>query len=44
VPPLPFTLRPGDVVDIDVTGVGRLRNPVVRGLAAMDWFVKDRLG
>jgi 2-dehydro-3-deoxy-D-arabinonate dehydratase len=42
VPPLPFTLRPGDVVDIDVTGVGRLRNPVVRGLSAMDWLVNDR--
>jgi 2-dehydro-3-deoxy-D-arabinonate dehydratase len=44
VPPLPFSLRPGDVVDIDVTEVGRLRNPVVRGLAAMDWLVQDRPG
>ncbi|MCA9176370.1 MAG: fumarylacetoacetate hydrolase family protein [Planctomycetales bacterium] len=26
-----FTLQPGDVVDIDIAGVGRLSNPVVQG-------------
>jgi 2-dehydro-3-deoxy-D-arabinonate dehydratase len=39
VPPLPFTLRPGDVVDIGIAEVGRLRTPVVEGLAAMRWLV-----
>ncbi|MBX6354681.1 MAG: fumarylacetoacetate hydrolase family protein [Micromonosporaceae bacterium] len=39
VPPLPFTLRPGDVVDIDISEVGRLRTPVVEGVAAMRWLV-----
>jgi 2-dehydro-3-deoxy-D-arabinonate dehydratase len=29
VPDLSFSLRPGDVVDISVAGVGRLTNPVV---------------
>jgi 2-dehydro-3-deoxy-D-arabinonate dehydratase len=28
VPPLEFTLRAGDVVTVEVSGVGRLRNPV----------------
>jgi 2-dehydro-3-deoxy-D-arabinonate dehydratase len=39
VPPLPFTLHPGDVVDIGIAGVGRLRTPVVEGVAAMRWLV-----
>jgi 2-dehydro-3-deoxy-D-arabinonate dehydratase len=42
VPPLPFTLRPGDLVDIGIAEVGRLRNPVVEGVAAMRWLVDDR--
>ena len=29
VPDAPFTLAPGDVVDIAIDGLGRLRNPVV---------------
>jgi 2-dehydro-3-deoxy-D-arabinonate dehydratase len=28
VPPLEFTLRPGDLVRIDISGLGRLQNPV----------------
>jgi 2-dehydro-3-deoxy-D-arabinonate dehydratase len=39
VPPLPFTLRPGDVVDIAISDVGRLRSPVVEGVEAMRWLV-----
>jgi 2-dehydro-3-deoxy-D-arabinonate dehydratase len=31
VPPSPFTLAPGDVVEIGIGGVGVLRNPIVRG-------------
>jgi 2-dehydro-3-deoxy-D-arabinonate dehydratase len=31
VPDTPFTLEAGDVVEIDIDGVGTLRNPVVRG-------------
>lgn len=42
VPPLPFTLQAGDVVDISVASVGRLRTPVVQGLDAMRWLVQDR--
>jgi 2-dehydro-3-deoxy-D-arabinonate dehydratase len=41
VPPLPFTLRPGDVVDIAISEVGRLRTPVVEGVAAMRWLVES---
>lgn len=33
VPPEEFSLQSGDVVDIEIGGLGRLRNPVVRGLA-----------
>jgi 2-dehydro-3-deoxy-D-arabinonate dehydratase len=40
VPPLPFTLRAGDVVDIGIAEVGRLRTPVVEGVAAMRWLVE----
>ena len=31
VPDSPFTLESGDTVEIDIDGVGTLRNPVVRG-------------
>ncbi|GAA0984567.1 fumarylacetoacetate hydrolase family protein [Acrocarpospora macrocephala] len=31
VPSAPFTLAPGDVVEIGIGGVGVLRNPIVRG-------------
>ncbi|GAA3818210.1 fumarylacetoacetate hydrolase family protein [Sphaerisporangium flaviroseum] len=31
VPPSPFTLAPGDVVEIGIGDVGTLRNPIVRG-------------
>ena len=34
VPDSPFTLEPGDVVEIAIDGLGTLRNPVVRGKAA----------
>jgi 2-dehydro-3-deoxy-D-arabinonate dehydratase len=34
VPDSPFTLESGDVVEIDIDGLGTLRNPVVRGKAA----------
>jgi 2-dehydro-3-deoxy-D-arabinonate dehydratase len=42
VPPLPFTLRAGDVVDISIASVGRLRTPVVQGVDAMRWLVNAR--
>ena len=35
VPPMPFTLDEGHVVRISVGEVGRLENPVLRGLAAI---------
>ena len=35
VPESPFTLESGDVVEIDVDGLGTLRNPVVRGKAQL---------
>ena len=35
VPDLPFTLRPGDEIRIDIPGVGELVNHVVRGKAAL---------
>ena len=31
VPDSPFTLEPGDDVEIEIDGLGSLRNPVVRG-------------
>ena len=31
VPPDEFTLEPGDVVSIDITGIGTLTNPIVQG-------------
>jgi 2-dehydro-3-deoxy-D-arabinonate dehydratase len=35
VPEMPFTLSAGDTVDISIEQVGRLRTPVVEGLAAI---------
>jgi 2-dehydro-3-deoxy-D-arabinonate dehydratase len=31
VPPNEFSLQAGDVVSIDITGIGTLTNPVVQG-------------
>jgi 2-dehydro-3-deoxy-D-arabinonate dehydratase len=31
VPESPFTLEPGDIVEIEIDDLGTLRNPVVRG-------------
>lgn len=42
VPGMDFTLEPGDVVDIEITGVGTLSTPVVRGRQALDWLVESR--
>jgi 2-dehydro-3-deoxy-D-arabinonate dehydratase len=42
VPPLPFTLRPGDTVAVTVEGLGTLTNTVVRGKGALGHLV-DRL-
>lgn len=36
VPEAPFSLEPGDVVHVSVSGVGVLSNRVVRGLSAME--------
>lgn len=38
VPELPFSLADGDVVAIDIEGIGSLETPVVRGRDAMDWL------
>lgn len=35
VPASPFTLEAGDVVEIEIDGIGALRNPVVRGKASL---------
>jgi len=35
VPESPFTLQPGDVVEIEIDHLGLLRNPVVRGKAGL---------
>ncbi|TDC51495.1 DUF2437 domain-containing protein [Jiangella ureilytica] len=42
VPAAPWTLRTGDVVRIEVGGVGVLANPVVEGVEAMSWLVDAR--
>ena len=34
VPESPFTLEPGDTVEIEIDHLGTLKNPVVRGKAA----------
>jgi 2-dehydro-3-deoxy-D-arabinonate dehydratase len=39
VPALPFSLEDGDVVEIEIAGVGSLTNPVVSGLRASQWLV-----
>ncbi len=39
VPGTPFTLTAGDQVEIEIDGVGRLTNPVIRGRADMQWLV-----
>ncbi len=41
VPDLPFTLTPGDVVSIELAGLGVLSNPVVAGKDAMGWLVDE---
>jgi 2-dehydro-3-deoxy-D-arabinonate dehydratase len=35
VPESPFNLEPGDVVEIEIDGLGTLRNPVVRGKTSL---------
>lgn len=35
VPDLPFSLQPGDLVSVQIDGIGRLDNPVVSDLALM---------
>ncbi|PZF83653.1 fumarylacetoacetate hydrolase family protein [Jiangella anatolica] len=42
VPAAPWTLVAGDVVRIEVGGVGVLANPVVEGVEAMSWLVGAR--
>ncbi|NYE47768.1 2-dehydro-3-deoxy-D-arabinonate dehydratase [Spinactinospora alkalitolerans] len=42
VPSMEFSLQAGDVVEIGISGVGSLRNPVVRGSQALDWLVEAR--
>ncbi|AXK34980.1 fumarylacetoacetate hydrolase [Streptomyces armeniacus] len=42
VPELGFSLAEGDRVDIAVSGVGTLSNPVVRGREPMAWLVDAR--
>ena len=39
VPPLPFSLEPGDIVEIEIEAVGTLTNPVVRGREGVEWIV-----
>jgi 2-dehydro-3-deoxy-D-arabinonate dehydratase len=41
VPEMDFALRAGDVVDIEVEEVGRLRNPVLVGKDAFTWLGDD---
>lgn len=42
VPAAPWTLRAGDVVRIDIGGIGELANPVVEGVEAMSWLAGAR--
>ncbi|RNL85717.1 fumarylacetoacetate hydrolase family protein [Halostreptopolyspora alba] len=42
VPGMDFTLTEGDTVEIDVSAVGTLSNPVVRGAEAMAWLTEAR--
>jgi 2-dehydro-3-deoxy-D-arabinonate dehydratase len=40
VPEMGFTLEPGDVVDVEVDGVGRVTNPVRRGRDGFGWLTE----
>jgi 2-dehydro-3-deoxy-D-arabinonate dehydratase len=40
VPPMPFSLRSGDVVEIAISQVGTLRTPVVRGLEGVRYLAE----
>ncbi|RKS07285.1 2-dehydro-3-deoxy-D-arabinonate dehydratase [Nocardiopsis sp. Huas11] len=42
VPEMSFTLAEGDRIDIAITGVGTLSNPVVEGTRALEWLVAAR--
>ena len=42
VPEMDFTLAAGDRIDIAITGVGVLSNPVVEGTEALEWLVAAR--
>ncbi|TDD70422.1 DUF2437 domain-containing protein [Jiangella aurantiaca] len=42
VPAAPWTLCAGDVVRIEIGGVGELANPVVEGVEAMSWLADAR--
>jgi 2-dehydro-3-deoxy-D-arabinonate dehydratase len=42
VPEMDFTLAEGDRIDIAITGVGTLSNPVVEGAEALEWLVAAR--
>lgn len=41
VPELDFSLREDDIVDVDIAGVGRLRNRVAVGTAAFTWLQEE---
>lgn len=38
VPSMAFTLHPGDIVEVEIDGLGTLRNPVRQGAAAFRWL------
>jgi 2-dehydro-3-deoxy-D-arabinonate dehydratase len=42
VPEMEFTLRPDDVVTIEIEEVGTLTNRVVTGKAAFGWLASGR--
>ncbi|MBB4935247.1 2-dehydro-3-deoxy-D-arabinonate dehydratase [Lipingzhangella halophila] len=42
VPGMDFTLMAGDTVEIEITEVGTLSNPVVRGVEPMSWLSEAR--
>lgn len=42
VPGMDFTLRDGDVVEIEISGIGTLRNPVAMGTDAFAWLLSAR--
>ncbi|GAB3499458.1 fumarylacetoacetate hydrolase family protein [Nocardiopsis coralliicola] len=42
VPPLTFTLTPGDTVTISISSVGALRTPVVRGPESLAWLAHSQ--